>query len=410
MTKKVVITGMGVLSPIGNSIPDFTSGLISSKNGINQITQFDTTNHSVQIAGEVKINLEDFINRKQLLRMDRFTAMAMIASDEAIQQSKIDNNLIDKNRVGVIIGSGIGGIRTFEEQYQKLLINPRRVSPFFIPSIISDIASGQVSIKYGFKGPNYCVVSACATASHSIGDAFRIITHGDADIIVTGGSDATISPMAIAGFANMKALTKNKDPNTANRPFDANRDGFVMGEGAGILILEEMEHAKRRKIKILAEICGYGATADAYHLTSPEPKGIGAVLAMQKAIENAKCSPNDIDYVNAHGTSTPYNDRIETNAIKTVFGDHSYQLSVSSTKSMTGHLLGAAGGIEAIASIISINNGFIPPTINYETPDPECDLNYVPNKSINKDINYAMSNTFGFGGHNAVLIFKSHIN
>jgi len=410
MIRRVAITGMGILSPIGNSVYEFNNGLKNNLNGISQITQFDTINHNIHIAGEVKIDLENIIDRKQLLRMDRFTALAMIASDEAIQDSGILNCSINKERIGVIIGSGIGGISTIEKQHFKLIKNPRHVSPFFIPSIISDIASGQVSIKYGFKGPNYCVVSACATASHAIGDAFRMISYDDADIIVTGGSDATITPLAIAGFANMKALTRNNDPNQANRPFDANRDGFVMGEGAGILILEEMEHAKRRGVKILAEICGYGATADAYHITSPSPDGEGAIRSMKLALNNAKCSPNEIDYINAHGTSTPYNDRIETEAIKTVFGDHSYQLSISSTKSMTGHLLGAAGSIEAIASILSINNSYIPPTINYETPDPECDLNYTPNKSIDKEVNYAMSNTFGFGGHNAVLIFKSHIN
>ena len=341
--------------------------------------------------------------------MDRFTAMALISADEAIKQSGIDDDSLNKERMGVIIGSGIGGISTFEEQHSRLLHSPRRVSPFFIPSMISDIASGQVSIKYGFKGPNYSVVSACATASHAIGDAFRMICYGDADVIVTGGSDATITPMAIAGFSNMKALTKNDDPEYASRPFDAERDGFVMGEGAGILILEEMEHAKSRVANIMAELSGYGATADAHHLTSPAPNGEGAIRAMKLAIEDAGCSPTDIDYINAHGTSTPYNDKIETSAIKTVFGNHSRDLSISSTKSMTGHLLGAAGGIEAIASILTIKNNYLPPTIHYESPDPECDLDYVPNKSIEKIVSYAMSNTFGFGGHNAVLIFKSYL-
>jgi 3-oxoacyl-[acyl-carrier-protein] synthase II len=274
--------------------------------------------------------------------------------------------------------------------------------------MISDIASGQVSIKYGLKGPNYCVVSACATASHAIGDAYRMITYGDADVIVTGGSDATITPMAIAGFSNMKALTKNNDPDKASRPFDAKRDGFVMGEGAGILILEEIEHARNRNVQILAEIIGYGATADAYHLTSPSPNGEGAVQAMKKAIADANCSIDDIEYINAHGTSTFYNDKIETSAIKTVFGNHSKNLAVTSTKSMTGHLLGAAGGIESIATILSIINNYLPPTIHYEFPDPECDLNYIPNYAIEKEIHYSMSNTFGFGGHNAVLIFKSY--
>ena len=408
MPRKVVITGMGVLSPIGNSVSEFNLGLRNGHNGIGPITHFDTTDYSIHIAGEVLINLEEKIDRKALNRMDRFTAMAIIASDEAIQQAGIDNDSLDKERIGVIIGSGIGGIATFEDQHHKLINSPRRVSPFFIPSMISDIASGQVSIKYGLKGPNYSVVSACSTASHAIGNAFRIISYGDADIIVTGGSDATITPMAIAGFTNMKALTKNDDPEKASRPFDAERDGFVMGEGSGILILEEMAHAQKRGAKILAEVSGYGATADAYHLTSPEPDGKGAIRAMQLAIEDANCSPDDIDYINAHGTSTLYNDKIETSAIKTVFGNYSQDLFVSSTKSMTGHLLGAAGGIEAIASVLTINNNYLPPTIHYVTPDPECDLNYIPNKAIEKKIHYSMSNTFGFGGHNAVLIFKSH--
>jgi len=342
--------------------------------------------------------------------MDRFTAMAMTASSEAIEQAKIDDNSLDKNRIGVIIGSGIGGINTFEEQHKRLLNNPRRVSPFFIPSMIADIASGQVSIKYGFRGPNYCVVSACATASHAIGDSMRIIKYGDADVIITGGSDASITPMAISGFSNMKALTKNEDPETASRPFDANRDGFVMGEGAGIIVLEELEHAKKRGAEILGEFVGYGATADAHHLTTPSPDGDGAVRAMKCAMTDANCQPSDIDYINAHGTSTPFNDKIETQAIKTAFGEHANNLLISSTKSMTGHLLGAAGGIEAIACILSICNNFLPPTIHYETPDTECDLNYIPNTSVEKDIQYTMSNTFGFGGHNASLIFRSYNN
>lgn len=410
MSRRVVVTGTGILSPIGNSTQEFYNGLKNGANGIAPITCFNTDEYSVHLAGEVKINLEDHFEKRELNRMDRFTAMALIASSEAVNQSNIDNNHLDKNKIGVVIGSGIGGINTFEEQHKKLLNNPRRVSPFFIPSMISDIASGQVSIKYGFKGPNYCVVSACATASHAIGDSFRMIQYGDADIIVTGGSDASITPMAVSGFANMKALTKNIDPETASRPFDANRDGFVMGEGTGIIVLEEMEHAQKRGAEILGEITGYGATADAHHLTSPAPDGDGAVRAMNRAMEDANCQPENIDYINAHGTSTPFNDKIETTAIKTAFGKHARNLSVSSTKSMTGHLLGAAGGVEAVASILSMNNNFLPPTIHYQTSDPECDLNYVPNTAVEKDVNYAMSNTFGFGGHNAVLIFKSYTN
>ena len=410
MSRRVVVTGTGILSPIGNSTQEFNNGLKNGVNGIAPITCFNTDEYSVHLAGEVKINLEDHFEKRELNRMDRFTAMALIASSEAVNQSNIDDDRLDKNRIGVVIGSGIGGINTFEEQHKKLLNNPRRVSPFFIPSMISDIASGQVSIKYGFKGPNYCVVSACATASHAIGDSFRMIQYGDADIIITGGSDASITPMAVSGFANMKALTKNDDPETASRPFDANRDGFVMGEGTGIIILEELEHAQKRDAEILGEIAGYGATADAHHLTSPAPDGDGAVRAMNRAMEDAKCQPENIDYINAHGTSTPFNDKIETTAIKTAFGKHARKLSVSSTKSMTGHLLGAAGGIEAVASILSMRNNFLPPTIHYETSDPECDLNYVPNSAVEKEIQYSMSNTFGFGGHNAVLIFKSHTN
>ena len=410
MSRRVVVTGTGILSPIGNSTQEFNNGLKNGVNGIAPITCFNTDEYSVHLAGEVKINLEDHFEKRELNRMDRFTAMALIASSEAVNQSNIDDDRLDKNRIGVVIGSGIGGINTFEEQHKKLLNNPRRVSPFFIPSMISDIASGQVSIKYGFKGPNYCVVSACATASHAIGDSFRMIQYGDADIIITGGSDASITPMAVSGFANMKALTKNDNPETASRPFDANRDGFVMGEGTGIIILEELEHAQKRGAEILGEIAGYGATADAHHLTSPAPDGDGAVRAMNRAMEDAKCQPENIDYINAHGTSTPFNDKIETTAIKTAFGIHARKLSVSSTKSMTGHLLGAAGGIEAVASILSMRNNFLPPTIHYETSDPECDLNYVPNSAVEKEIQYSMSNTFGFGGHNAVLIFKSHTN
>ena len=410
MSRRVVITGTGVVSPIGNSTTEFLTSLKNGVNGIKPITLFDTTDFSVNIAGELKINFEDFFDKYELNRIDRFTAMALIAGTEAVEQSNINNSKIDKNRVGVIIGSGIGGLNTFEEQHKRLLKSPRRVSPFFIPSMISDIASGHMSIKYGFKGPNYCVVSACATASHAIGDSLRMIKYGDADIIVTGGADASITPMAVAGFANMKALTKNPEIKTANRPFDINRDGFVMGEGSGIIVLEELKHALDRNAEILGEIVGYGATADAHHLTMPDPMGDGAIRSMKRAIEDANCSLKDIDYINAHGTSTPFNDKTETKAIKNTFEDHAKKLFVSSTKSMTGHLLGAAGGIEAIASILSIKNNFIPPTINYSTPDPECDLNYVPNKSIKSQVEYALSNTFGFGGHNATLVFKSFQN
>ena len=410
MSRRVVITGMGVLSPIGNSVSQFYEGLRSGQNGIGDISLFDTTDFTVKIAGEVKFDLNEHIEIKELNRIDRFSALALIAADQAVKQSGI-NNAPDLERVGVIIGSGIGGIRTFEDQHTRLLNSPRRVSPFFIPAMISDIAPGHVSIKYGFKGPNYSVVSACATATHAIGDAFRMIKYGDADAIVTGGTEASISPMSIAGFTNMKALTRNSDKDSASRPFDANRDGFVMGEGAGILVLEELEHARSRGANILGEVSGYGATGDAYHLTSPAPNGEGAARAMKLAIKDAKLQPKDVHYINAHGTSTPYNDKNESIAICTVFEEHAHNLYVSSTKSMTGHLLGATGGIEAIASILAIQNRFIPPTIHLETPDPDCTLNYAPNNAItNVDVDVVISNTFGFGGHNAVILFNRFID
>ncbi len=410
MSRRVVITGMGVLSPIGNSVSQFFEGLRSGQNGIGDITLFDTTDFSVKIAGEVKIDLTEHIEKKELNRIDRFSALALIAADQAVEQSGI-YSAPDLERIGVIIGSGIGGIRTFEDQHTRLLNSPRRVSPFFIPAMISDIAPGHISIKYGFKGPNYSVVSACATATHAIGDAFRMINYGDADAIVTGGTEASISPMSIAGFTNMKALTRNPDKYSASRPFDANRDGFVMGEGAGILVLEELEHARARSANILGEVSGYGATGDAYHLTSPAPNGEGAARAMELAVKDAGLKPSDVNYINAHGTSTLYNDKNESIAIRTVFGKHADNLYVSSTKSMTGHLLGATGGIEAITSILSIQNRFVPPTIHFETPDPDCNLNYVPNNAITDvDIDVVISNTFGFGGHNAVILFNRFID
>jgi 3-oxoacyl-[acyl-carrier-protein] synthase II len=398
---------MGILSPLGNSISEFWDGISNGRNGIRPIEQFDTTDFAVHIAGEVRdLNFEDYIDRKELNRMDRFTAYALVTADQAITSAGITSDNVDHDRVGVIIGSGIGGIHTFTEQHSRLLKSPRRVSPFFIPAMITDIAAGQVSIKYGFKGPNYAVVSACATSSHVIGDAHRLIKYGDADIIIAGGSDATINPMSVAGFSNMKALTKNPDPETASRPFDLNRNGFVMGEGAALLVLEDYEHAKARGANIVAELSGYGATADAYHLTTPDPSGDGAIRSMKLAVKDAGLQLEDIDYINAHGTSTAYNDRTETKAIRTLFGDHAYKLSVSSTKSMTGHLLGAAGGIEAIATILALKNSLVPPTIHFETVDPDCDLDYTPNQARAKDLKAAISNTFGFGGHNATLLFK----
>ncbi len=406
MKKRVVITGMGVVSPIGNNLDDFWSNLKKGTNGIKPITLFDTNNYDVKIAGESSINLDEFFDKKELNKLDRFSAFAILAADQAIKQSNIENSKYKNDRIGVIVGSGIGGISTFEAQHKKLLKNPRFVSPFFIPGMISDIAAGHISMKYGFKGINYGVVSACATSNHAFGDAFKMIQSGLADAIISGGSEAAITEMSIAGFSNMKALTKNPDKNSASKPFDKSRDGFVMGEGAGILVLEDFEHAVNRNANILGEIVGYGATADAFHITSPDPEGKGAEKAILNAIEDAKIKTQQIQYVNAHGTSTPYNDKVETKVIKNIFKDEASKLFVSSTKSMTGHLLGAAGGIEAIATILTMNNQYIPPTINYTDYDPDCDLNYVPNKGIKQNVDYALSNSFGFGGHNSVLIFK----
>ena len=407
--KRVVITGMGCLTPIGNSVIDFNNALKLGKNGVAPITLFETEKLHVKIAAEVKnLDMRLFLDRKQLNRMDRFCAFGVIAADQAINESGITSYNSNPERIGVIIGSGIGGIETFTKNHIKLLKNPKTVSPLFIPMLISDIVPGHISIKHGFKGPNYSVVSACATGTHAIGDAFRVIKYGDADAIIAGGTEASIVPLSISGFSNMKALTKNSNPNNASRPFDLNRNGFVIGEGAGIIVLEELNHAINREAKIICEIIGYGATGDAHHLTSPAPNGEGAARAMKIALKDGKINPNDLEYINAHGTSTPYNDKNESIAIRNVFGKHADKLYISSTKSMTGHLLGAAGGIEAIASILSIKDKFIPPTINLNDPDPECDLNYVPNNFINKKIDYAMSNTFGFGGHNGVLLFKRY--
>jgi len=406
LNNKVVVTGLGIISPIGNTIPVFTSSLKSGKNGIDRITLFDTSEYKVKIAGESSLLLEDYFSSKDLNKLDRFTIFGLLAADQAIEQANLNDS---KNPdVGVIVGSGIGGISTFETQHKRLLTHPKRVSPYFIPTMISDIAAGHISIKYGFKGVNYSVVSACATGTHAIGDAYRQIKHGYEKIIIAGGCEAPITPMSIAGFSNMKALTQNSNINTACRPFDLNRDGFVMGEGAGILVLETEKSALKRGVEILCEIVGYGATADAFHLTTPIPDGIGASQAMGKALNENSIDSSAIDYINAHGTSTLYNDKNETIAIKNTFLEHAKNISISSTKSSTGHLLGAAGAIEAIASIVSIKESFVPPTINYKNSDQDCDLNYTPNESINKNINYAMSNTFGFGGHNGSLIFKKY--
>ncbi|MDB4126182.1 beta-ketoacyl-ACP synthase II [Candidatus Marinimicrobia bacterium] len=406
MKTRVVVTGMGVVSPIGNNLIDFWESLKIGKNGISDISYFDTEKFDVKIAGECNLDLNLHFNRKELNKLDRFSIYAIVAAKQAIEQSCLLKSNIDKDRVGVIVGSGIGGIATFEKQYKKLLKSPRFVSPFFIPSMISDIAPGHISIKYGFRGPNYSVVSACATSNHAFGDAFKMIQSGLADVIIAGGCEAAITEMSIAGFSNMKALSKNNDINTASRPFDKKRDGFVMGEGAGILVLESYDHARKRKANILAEIAGYGASGDAFHITSPDPEGKGAKLAILNALKDAKIKEDDIQYINAHGTSTPYNDKVESKVIKEVFKNNYKNIFVNSTKSMTGHLLGAAGGIEAVATILSMKNNFLHPTINYTNPDPDCNLNYIPNKGISAKVNYALSNNFGFGGHNSVIVFK----
>jgi len=405
MNRRVVVTGMGVVSSLGCELDSFFNNIKNGVSGISPIKLFDTSQHSVKIAGEVHIDLSDFFSNKELNRMDRFTSFALLAARQAISESKIDSKKI-KDDVGVIIGSGIGGIHTMEEQFTRLQKSPKRVSPFFVPSMILDIVSGHISIEHGFKGPNFAIVSACASSNHAIGESFNRIKYGMDKVIVSGGTEGGITPLSVAGFANMKALSKNENYQNASKPFDANRDGFVIAEGAGILVLEELEHALERDANIFGEISGYGATADAYHLTTPDENGHGAIRSMENAIKDAGINYKDIDYINAHGTSTVYNDKIETSAIKSVFKDHAYKLSVSSSKSMLGHLLGAAGALEAIISILSIKNSVVTPTINYKTPDPDCDLDYVPNKYIQKEIRYALSNTFGFGGHNSSLIFK----
>lgn len=409
--RRVVITGIGVVSPIGNNVNDFWQNLVAGKSGIDTISSFDPDKYglTVKIAAEVKnFNPEDYFDKKDAQKFSDFIKFAYAAAMEAMKDADLENANIDKDRVGVIVGTGIGGLKDIEEQHEILNEKgARRVSPFFIPYGIANMASGIIAIKYGFRGPNYCVVSACATGNHSIGDAFRIIQRGDADIMIAGGTESAITPLGIAGFASMKALsTRNDEPRKASRPFDKDRDGFVMGEGAGILILEEYEHAKKRDAKIYAEIKGYAATDDAFHVTAPCSDGEGAAMCMRLALKDASLNPEDIDYINAHGTSTPLNDKIETLAIKKVFKDHAYKLKISSNKSMIGHLLGAASAVEAVASVKTIETGIIPPTINLENPDPECDLDYVPNKAIQYNVRNVLSNSFGFGGTNACIILS----
>lgn len=411
MSKRVVITGVGVITPLGNDIESTWIKLVNGISGIEPISKFDTEKFSVKVAGEVKdFQPEKFIDKKEIRRMGRYTQFAVAASKMAVEDAglKIGEN-VDPERIGVWIGSGIGGIAEFEEQHQKFLEKgPRRVNPFTVPLLIPDMASGRVSIELGAKGINNCSVTACASGANSIGDAFRVVQRGDADVMIAGGTEACITEMTIAGFSNMTALSTNPDHRTASRPFDKHRDGFVIGEGAGILILEELEHALARGAKIYGELAGYGATGDAYHITAPAPNGEGGARAMNLALKDAGLSPQDIGYINAHGTSTYYNDLYETQAIKKVFGDWAYQIPVSSTKSMTGHLLGAAGAIEAVFSVMALKEGIIPPTINLHTPDEELDLDYVPHTARKKNVDAVLSNSFGFGGHNATLVFKRY--
>jgi 3-oxoacyl-[acyl-carrier-protein] synthase II len=406
---RVVITGLGAVTPVGNSVPEYWRAVCEGRSGVGPITRFDPKRLDSRIAGEVKgYDPLRVIEKKELKKLDLFIQYALTAGVEAVEDAKIDFSQVDATRGGALVGSGIGGILSILEWHRVLLEKgPSRISPFFVPSLIVNMAAGQLSMRYKLKGPNSSVVTACATGNHAIGDAFKIIQRGDADLMVAGGSEAIIDELPLGGFAQMKALsTRNDEPTRASRPFDADRDGFVAGEGAGIVVLESAEHARRRGARIYAEIVGYGMTADAYHMTAPDPEGDGAVRAMAAALRDGGLRPEDVGYINAHGTSTPYNDKTETLAIKQVFGAHAGRLAVSSTKSMTGHLLGAAGGIEAIVTVLALQQGILPPTINYETPDPECDLDYVPNVARRLDVRLALANSFAFGGHNAVLAFR----
>lgn len=406
---RIVVTGLGAVAPNGIGTQTFWQNVINGVSGIAPITRFDASRHDAQIAGEVKgFDPLQWIEKKEARKMDLFIHFAVAAAQMAYDDSGLKVTDDNQERVGVFVGTGMGGIPALEESHRILMEKgPGRISAFFIPSIITNLASGQISMRFGMKGPNSCVCTACATGNHAIGDSLRIIQRGDADVMLAGGSEAVITPLTIGGFCSMKALsTRNHEPTRASRPFDKDRDGFVMGEGAGIMVLESLEHAKRRGARIYAEIVGYGMSADAYHITQPAPEGEGAVRSMRLALEDAKVTPSQVDYINAHGTSTPAGDLNETLAIKAVFGDHARSLAVSSTKSMTGHLLGAAGGVESVITALVIAQGMLPPTINYETPDTECDLDYVPNVARRRDVKYALTNSFGFGGTNASLLFK----
>ncbi|WP_088033364.1 beta-ketoacyl-ACP synthase II [Evansella clarkii] len=408
--RRVVITGLGAVTPLGNSAKTTWERLINGESGINKLSKYEEADFPTKVAGEaLEFDPAEFIDPKAARKMDRFTQFAVAASLMAVKDANLTIDESNAERTGVWIGSGIGGMETFEKQfrmYEKR--GHRRVSPFFVPMMIPDMASGQVSITLGAKGVNSCTVTACASGANSIGDAFKVVQRGDADIMITGGAEAPITEMAFAGFSSAKAMSTNPDPGNASRPFDKNRDGFVMGEGSGVLVIESLESAQKRGARIYAELAGYGATGDAHHITAPAPEGEGGGRAMKQALEDAGMRPEDITYLNAHGTSTEYNDKYETMAAKNVFGEHAYNLAISSTKSMTGHLLGAAGAVEALFSVKAIEEGIIPPTINYETPDPECDLDYVPNKARQQEVKAVMSNSLGFGGHNATLVFRKY--
>ncbi|VEP11743.1 3-oxoacyl-(acyl-carrier-protein) synthase II [Hyella patelloides LEGE 07179] len=409
--KRVVITGLGSITPLGNNLEDYWQGLLEGRNGVGKVTSFDISQFACQIGAEVKgFDPNDYMDKKEAKRMARFSQFAIAASKQALTDAKLVIDDLNADRVGVLIGTGVGGIRVMETQNEILLNKgPRRVSPFTIPSLIANMAAGLTAIHTGAKGPNSCTVTACAAGSHGIGDAFRLIQRGYADAMICGGAEAAITPLSYAGFCSAKALsTRNDDPQSASRPFDLNRDGFVMGEGSGILILEDLEHALQRNAKIYGEIVGYGMTCDAYHMTSPVPEGLGAARAIELALKDAELAPEAVSYINAHGTSTPANDSTETKAIKKALGKSAYDVAISSTKSMTGHLLGGSGGIEAVATVMAIANERVPPTINLENPDPECDLDYIANKSRKLEVAVALSNSFGFGGHNVTLAFKKY--
>jgi len=410
--RRVVVTGMGVITPLGNTVQEYWDGLLKGKSGAGPITYFDASDYDTRFAAQVKgFEPTKYMDRKLVQRSDLFTQYALAASEQALADAGLVLENTNREMVGVIVGSGIGGMWTYHKQQETLFETkgPHRISPFFIPMMIADIAPGRISMRYGLKGPNYSTTSACATSSHAIGDAFMLIQRGDADVMVTGGAEAAITPMGIGGFNAMRALsTRNDNPEAASRPFDKNRDGFVMGEGAGILILEELSHALKRNARIYAEVSGIGFTADAHHITEPAPGGEGAVRSMRQAIRDAGLSPDDVDYVNTHGTSTPVGDKNETAAIKTVFGERAYTMAINSTKSMIGHLLGAAGAVESVATVLSIVHAMVHPTINLETPDPECDLDYIPGGAQARTIRTAISNTFGFGGHNASILFRQY--